>query len=299
MTQLWRIHIRPIGPEGNVDVNESVNLCLKQKVIGIGWRVDKKPSSKEDYMTLAEEKYGNTSWRSNANAILYKMELDDLVWFRDKKGIYYLGRIIGDWEYRDTEENLRTDIINVRPVEIYKVSTRVAGKIINSFIPRRTVQRINDPTSLYFSKLVYNKLSGKNFYEENVEENVDLFSLLSPEDIEDVVGIYLQITRGYFLIPSSRRRKNDTISYEYELVNKRGEKAFVQVKSGNVTINPDDYKDSSEGKYFLFSPAGYNYDVKNKSVETLSRNDIEGFLREYEDIMPFNIKVWIDYIKHL
>ncbi|MHA1331368.1 MAG: hypothetical protein ACTSR2_09845, partial [Candidatus Hodarchaeales archaeon] len=117
MTKLWRIHIRPTGPEGNVNVDESVKLCLDQKVIGIGWRVDKKPASKDEYKKLGKKKYGDIGWKINANAILDRMEIGDLVWFRDTKGVYYLGRISGEWEYRDNEKNLQADIVNVRPIE--------------------------------------------------------------------------------------------------------------------------------------------------------------------------------------
>jgi len=295
MVQVWRIHIRPMGPEGNVNVNESVELCLEQQVIGIGWRVDKKPVSKEEYIKMGEKIYGDSSWRSNTESLLYKMKHDDLVWFRDTNGIYYLGRIKGDWEYRDGDKNLRTDIINVRPVELYKVDSRVPGKIINSFIPRRTIQKIHDETALLFSQIVFNRLSGKKHYELHNRENFDIFNLLSAEDLEDVIGLYLQLERNYILIPSSRGRRDDTIKYEFELLNKKGEKAFVQVKSGNVVINPDEYK-NSEGKYFLFSTGGYTYEVANDNLETLSKSKIENFLKEYQEILPLNIRAWLEFL---
>jgi len=292
MTKLWRIHIRPKGPEGNVNVDESVKLCLDQKVIGVGWRVDKKPASEDEYWELGEDKYGDNGWKINPNAILYRMEIGDLVWFRDTKGVYYLGRIIGEWEYRDNEENLQADIVNVRPIECYKVGTRIAGKIINSFFRGRTVQQIHDDTALLFSKVVYNEKSRSMCYE--VKNKPDIFSLLSTEDLEDVVGLYLQLERGYVLIPSSRGRLDNTIKYEYELLNRNNEKAFVQVKSGDIKIDPDEYK-GSEGKYFLFSPAGYKYTIESDTLETLPKSTIEEFLEKYKDILPFNIRVWVDF----
>ena len=204
--------------------------------------------------------------------------------------------ITGDWEYRDNEENLQADIVNIRPVKLYKVGTRVAGKIINSFIPRKTVQQIHNTTALLFSQIVYNKCSGCNHYEINMGKNIDIFSLLSAEDLEDVVGLYLQLERDYALIPSSRGRRDDTIKYEYELLNKKGEKAFVQTKSGNIIINPDDYKES-DGKYFLFSPAGYKYEVKSDTIETLPKSIIEEFLKKYKERLPLNIKVWLNFLE--
>ena len=294
--KLWRVHIRPTGPEGNVDVKKSVELCLRDNIIGIGWRVDRRPSSKEEYFKLGEKRHGSSSsWKSNSRAILYKMHEDDLVWIRDTNGIYYLGRICGDWEYRDNEENLQVDIINIRPVEkFYKVGTRVAGKIINSFIPSKTIQQIHDDTALLFSKIVYNKFN-PCYYKIDKKENLDIFNLLSAEDLEDVVGLYLQLERGYVLIPSSRGRRDETIKYEYELLDKRGKRAFVQVKSGNVEIDPDDY-DVSEGKYFLFSPAGYTRTRNDEGLETLSKDVINRFLKKNKDILPLNIKIWLDWL---
>jgi len=313
MTKLWRIHIRPTGPEGNVNVDESVKLCLNQKIIGIGWRVDKKPSSKKEYMQLGEKKYRDRGWKTNANAILNRMEIGDLVWFRDTKGIYYLGRITGEWEYRDNEENRQADIVNIRPVESYKVGTRIAGKIINSFISRLTIQQIHNDTAHLFSKVRFNELSKNKYYEVNKRKDMDIFSLLSAEDLEDVVGLYLQLERDYVLIPSSRGRRDDTIKYEYELLNKKYvknvlnkknekknenkeiEKAFVQVKSGDI-IDPDEYKES-EGTYFLFSPAGYKYTIESKTLETLPKSTIEQFLKKYKKILPLNIRTWMNFLE--
>ncbi|MCD6420325.1 MAG: hypothetical protein J7L41_06390 [Synergistetes bacterium] len=289
MCKLWRIHIRP-----DADPKSSINVCLNQSVIGIGWEVGQKPASEADYMQLGQSKYGDPAWRSNANALLYEMDIDDLVWFRDTDGVYYLARVIGGWQYRNAPANIRADIVNVRPVEICRVGTRVPGKIISSFIPRRTLQRIHDKTALLFSKIVFNMCCGGHYPVENDQE-MDIFSLLSAEDLEDVVGLYLQLVRCYVFIPSSRGRSDDTIRYEYELLDRNGKGVLVQVKSGNVVINLDDYKDS-KNKYIVFSPAGYTGESSEK-VEALSRESIEEFLENYAYLMPFHIKVWIQCCK--
>ena len=297
MTQLWRIHIRPTGPTDTVDVNESVNLCLKEGIIGIGWRVDKKPSSKEEYMRLGALKYGEGSWKSNADIILYEMKEDDLVWFRDTDGRYYLGRVVGDWEYRDEKKYLDADIVNVRPVDIIKVGTRVPGKIINSFIPSKTVQRILDQNALLFSQLLYNSCSSPVYPLSTSIGLSAIFDLLSAVDLEDVIGLYLQFEKSYVMIPSSRGRRDDTIRYEFELVNQDGRRACVQVKSGNVVINPDDYKNlaTSKRKCFLFSPAGYTKMIHTNEMETLSTEEIIAFLKKYKDVLPSNIGLWVKY----
>jgi len=305
--KLWKIHIRPGGGEEDIPSEERVKFCLREKIIGIGWQVDRKPSSKEDYMKLGKEcvkqkKWGKwgKSWKKNANVILFRMKIGDLVWFRDTYDNYYLARITGEWEYRDNEEYKKMDIVNVRPVEVYKVGkgkrAEIPGKIISIFNRRLTTHQIHDETALLFSKILFNKHSQKNY--DNIEKkSLDIFSLLSSEDLEDVVGLYLQLEKKFVLIPSSRGRNDETLKYEFELMNEKGERAVVQVKSGNTKINPKEYeKETFKGKIFLFSPAGYEYETKSDTIETLSKSAIEEFLKEYKEKLPLKIKIWLDYL---
>jgi len=129
------------------------------------------------------------------------------------------------------------------------------------------------------------------------KKSLDIFSLLSSEDLEDVVGLYLQLEKKFVLIPSSRGRNDETLKYEFELMNEKGERAVVQVKSGNTKINPKEYeKETFKGKIFLFSPAGYEYETKSDTIETLSKSAIEEFLKEYKEKLPLKIKIWLDYL---
>jgi|GEM_PF-4881751 len=56
---IWRLHIRP-GHSQNID---PVQVCINDKIVGIGWRIDKKPATKDKYMKLGEIKYASTAWR--------------------------------------------------------------------------------------------------------------------------------------------------------------------------------------------------------------------------------------------
>jgi len=286
--KVWRVHLRP-----DAEDIDPVDVCIKQEVIGIGWRVSRKPKNRDDYWNLGKKEYGDVGWSRAAKAICWKMSIGDLVWVRDFYGAYYLGKITGEWEYRDNPDNLKADIINVRPCKLYRVGTNVAGKIVNCFRPSATVQQIHDPTAELFSISVFNKLAGDNIPFPRVKY-VDIFSLLSDVDIEDIVGIYLQKTKNYIFVPSSRSRQNSTIAYEYQLIDPNtGTPIYVQVKSGNVMLDPQDYYKFPD-VYYLFSPAGYVRPSTQKHVICLHREEIEQFLNSAKGILPLNVTSWIE-----
>ncbi len=285
---VWRVHLRP-----DADDIDPVDVCIHQEVIGIGWRVPKKPADRDEYWSLGEEKYGDVGWSRAANAIAWRMSIGDLVWVRDFYGAYYLGRVTGEWEYRDTPENLKADIINVRTCKLHRVGTSVAGKIVNCFIPSATVQKIHDETAEIFSIFVFNQLAGANI-QFTSPHKIDIFSLLSDVDLEDIIGLYLQKKKGLLFIPSSRSRQNTTLSHEYQLVNpKTGQPTYAQVKSGNVTLDPRDYYKFPH-EFYLFSPSGYVCPSTLNHVICLDSGEIESFLETTRSFLPLNIAAWLD-----
>jgi hypothetical protein len=225
------------------------------------------------------------------------MEVDDLVWIRTFSGVYHIGRITSDWRYMTDSQCSRADLFNTRKAELYEAGTRVAGKVINCFRPSATVQAIYNDTALQFSKLLFNRLSGREQYPvPGPKQKLDIFDLLSAVELEDVVGLYLQLERGYAVIPSSRQTKGDTLFYEYELLHRRdGTPAFVQVKSGNVKIDLSAYARFGR-KIYLFSPAGY-YGKKPQNAIPLDRDELEGFITKGVSTLPSSIQVWVDYWK--
>lgn len=286
--RVWRVHLRPDA--NNID---PVDVCIRQEVVGIGWRVPQKPSNRDEYWALGKKEYGNVGWSRAAKAIGWRIEVGDLVWVRDFFGAYYLGKTTGEWEYRDDPENLKADIINVRQCKFYRAGTSVAGKIVNCFRPSATVQQIHDETAELFSTFVYNKIANVNL-PLTPPEDIDIFSLLSDVDLEDVVGLYIQQKRGLLFIPSSRSRQNATISHEYQLVDpKNGQPVFVQVKSGNTDLDPSNYYKFPH-EFYLFSPAGYTRASEQGHVICLNRSEIENFLESSRSFLPLNISAWLD-----
>lgn len=259
----------------------------------MGWGVVPDPVTAADYFTRAAKEYAQhfKGWRRALTGFIHKMQIDDLVWFRDLKGTYYLARVSGGWRHDSAESNLSVDLQNVRDAEIYNAGISVAGKIAACFRPQATLQKIGGATALLFSQITFNKLSGRSHYTVELGGR-DIFDLFSDVDIEDVVLVYLQSEHKYLLIPSSRR--TDTPFYEYLLKSPDGEEAVVQVKSGNIILDPASYRDFPS-KVFLFSPAGYKSNSA-LNVTVIPRSCIEEFMKSHRALLPKAIQTWLEWL---
>ena len=296
MTTIWRLNIKPAAEE-NVDPRK---FCIDRSILGIGWSVDRDaPLDWKIYEELGTKKYYNNEdkgWWPAVNAIGIRMEINDLCWTRDWDGNYYIGRIKGKWEYRSSSAYRKADIVNVRPCEWFQTggADSVPGKVLNSFRARRAVQAVNDETSSVYSKLKYNQLSKKHVYDLSSDEKIDLFDVISPEDCEDIVGIYLQEKLGYRLIPSSCRP--DMVKTEFVLKKAGGKKAHVQVKQGHVSLDMDDYNSDPGNpcEWFLFTTHGRFTGRGDNHVHRLAPDKMRDFALANRKLMSSRVQTFID-----
>ncbi len=293
---VWRLTIKPDAEQGT----DPRQFCIQKNILGFGGPVSTNgPVTWAEYEQKANEKYCINKewggWRAAANAIYHEMKIGDLCWTRDTNGNYYMGRVEGPWEYCASEDHLSADIVSVRPCRWIEIGTvdAVPGKILNSFRAPRTLQAIYGDTVQNFSKLMYNMKSdlSTNFKYELEYDNLDIFSLIFPEDCEDLVAIYLQEFHGYRLLPSTC--KTDTSHTEFVL-RKRGKKAQVQVKQGETdTLNRDNYlyhsKDPSE--WFLFSTCGKYEGKKEDHIHCLEPSDMKKFIFSNTEMMSSRVKI--------
>ena len=172
----------------------------------------------------------------------------------------------------------------------------VPGKVVNSFRPSATVQRVYDATSSLYSKIKFNLLSGRAVYDlHGNEDNLDLFSLISPDDCEDIVGIYLQEKHGYRLIPSSRKR--DTGKTEFVLKAVDGRRANVRVKQGNIALDVGEFKHDRDNpcEWFLFTTQGQYCGKGDEHLRCLSPDDMRDFAFANRNIMSGRVRTFIDF----
>jgi hypothetical protein len=289
---VWRIHLRP--RDVKLDV---VKFCLDEQLVGLGWRVQRVPRDEGDYFAQGKLEYGDAGWKKATGAIIQKMHVDDLVWARKKTGEYLLARVTGPWIYRHDPDSFAMDMVNTRTCEFVRVGPSVAGVVVNAFIPNATLQKILSPTATHYSRLVWNRLTASEHYAVTPSHGgPDFLELLQDDDLEDLIGIYLQCTRDLAVIPSSRSPRNDTIAYEYQLMSRSsGEIFFVQVKGGRSRPRASDYSELP-GTVFLFSPAGYlPGDAAN--VVCIDRSEIDSFVAEHIGLLPPKLRVWFDFAK--
>lgn len=298
--QLWRIHINT-SSTSNGDPH---HFCVEQSIVGVGWAVGEANKMPWDqYWALADEVYYKQKdkgiWPA-INAIKNRMRANDLCWMRDLCGVYWLGRILDDdWSYCGDKTHRAYDVVNIRKCKWFRIGpvASVPGRVIYSFIQRRAVQLINCPTSAAFSMFMWNgNDSDDHEYCLGMGTSADLYTLLSSDDCEDLVGIYLQ-EKGYRIIPSTC--KFNTAVYEYQLIHREdGHSAVVQVKNRQDPLNLEDYAGIAD-RIYLFAPQGGFCGKAGPNVLMIDRQTIDDFIKQNPSLLPVRINNFVKMQAHI
>lgn len=170
----------------------------------------------------------------------------------------------------------------------------VPGALRNAFIRGRALQLIQSPTLQRYSVEVMNERAGQPVYQP---PRVDphLFTLLDPDGLEDLLGIYLQHKEGWIIYPSTS--KINSPKYEYILFNPRTRRhGAVQVKQSTTQpLLVDDYLDF-DGDVFLFQSANLYSSTPDKDhVHLIDPGMLERFCFDNLWLMPPSIRKWVDW----
>ncbi len=292
---LFRIHIRPYG--GSADIPATFDYCLKNGILGVGWRVDGQENT-EDWDAFLREASRVHTDLNVCKYIKKWVSAGDLVWTRNALGAYYLARVLSGWEYWTSIESQSCDIdiANVFRVKMFAVELdAVPGKVVACFRAQRTMQEIADPKVLEYSKFLWNKISGGLDYEIDRSKFPDIFAMLDAEETEDLVFLYLQM-QGWYIIPNSR--KADTMSFEYLAVNPQtGRKALAQVKTGHSSLVPNDYREFALQVFLFQSNELYIGDVP-QNVVCIPRSELLAVLNAARSWLPTTFLSKIDLVEH-
>ena len=151
------------------------------------------------------------------------------------------------------------------------LSSEVPGAVVRAFSQRgSSFSRIHDEPARRYSHRLYDSLLGRGERVAAPSPEEVLASLLAPFDLEDLVFVYMQVERGYLVLPGSRR--TDTAVYEYVLPHpSTREQAMVQVKTGSSAVDLEQLKKAAGGdhKAYAFSTTG-SYTGSGSGVELLS-----------------------------
>lgn len=291
---LWRTTVKTASQDG-----KAFEFCLQNNILGVGWCLRDPndqpyvPASIEECEQKGREQYDSSRGFVVAIHALKEMAVDDLIWTRHN-GIYYLCRVLSTWKYNCDAAHVYEDVINYVDVEFHEIGTveMVPGKVVNSFRASAALQRIKGDIQLKYSEHLYNTITGTQFYPDQAVKKEELLDFLQPEDVEEVVSLYLQLEKGYLIYSSTN--KLDTQTYEFVAVAKGGShKAYPQVKTGNVSLDGDDYRELTTGgdKVFLFTVHG---EYRNTSgMDIIDQNTLIDFIYQHKDIMPGRIKQWL------
>jgi hypothetical protein len=292
---VFRIHIRPQG--GKADMPTTFNYCLRNGLLGVGWRTNSRRNTKnwDEYFNEASQIHDNLQICKYIKKLVSE---GDLVWTRDADGQYYLARVTSGWEYFTSPEanELDIDIANIFRCVFKRVDIdAVPGKIVACFRAARTIQEIGDNKAREYSKHLWNTLSNERVYQIDKSGYSDIFMMLDDEETEDLLFLYLQ-SLGWYLLPNSR--KGDTMSFEYLAVRPlNGEKALSQVKTGEVALNRDDYVHYPH-KIFLFQSNERYTGTGSENVICFSRHELLEFLAKSLTWLPKSFQIKWELVNH-
>ena len=292
MTNVWRLRMKSGKPD--VHATQARAFAFDNGWVGAGWGLDESVHNNSlvdgstdvaAYRRLANDVFpGDASFERALATIGSQMTEGDYCWAYDSyTGEYWCAKVEGGFQYRQGGEFDRYDFHMVRPCTWARAGTAdaVPGAIRRAFAgPFGTI------TSLKADK---DRIIGaaKNALGEcDPPKANDLFEATGPEDLEDLVALYLQ-GKGWRIYPSTA--KVTMASYEFIVVHeKSGERAGVQVKSGAVSRVDQGVAEGFQ-RFFVFV-AGANPKVGgDERLTVITRREILDFALRNVDLLPLRL----------
>lgn len=290
--------------------------CLKKNIMAIGFYFDDCTAVKtiQDYYNKAIKEYKKGSKKSSFETCfdyINNIKENDYIWTQ-KNGIsYYLGKIPLTSTVRvnkTTQETIdNNDYKNlnwlglIRECNWKKIAfDDVPGQVISGFVGTSiTLNKMNTNDD-------FNQYCAWLYNDQNTEESPqinDIKSLLHSDDLEDLLGLYLQKEKNYYIIPSTN--KTSTKLIEYELRGKNDEKACVQCKIGKEVVNDNmiqeirkNFDKGEKDKYNIYISTIANSQIKeNDNTKFISVETLIKFAKDNQTIIPTRIQNYLSFMK--
>lgn len=285
MTTVWRLKTKP-GGGSDEDRRSLLTAMLSENFVATGWHLDAPPETASEYCRMAELQYGSKP-SSSAKRFVTQLGEGDLVWIIDMSGLYHLAKITGPWSYIQDPRAFGNHAINRYPchwIESNLSAAAISSGVRNGLMQGSTFCRIRDEASIQHTK----KLAG---VAEDTEQ-ASVLELIGHDALEDLVGLYLQITFDSILVPSSC--KQATAAYEFVLTRRDGTGDIVaQVKSGKASIT--DNLSAIPHTRYLFALSGQYPEILS-GAHIISRPELESFMIQHSAILPGTIRCWLALI---
>ena len=303
----WKLTIKPDSSKGY----DSFDICQEKKLLGVGWSAaytEKQASNIDEAKGLVKEKFGK--WPSAIKYLLEEVKEGDHVWIH-QKGKYYLCKAKDEILFGKSihEEFLSYDLGHARKAKWIEIPEEyVSGTIQRGTIAQRMIQKISiSEKEQEVHNKIFNELSRNPKWQPVIDEGElskriskiqvdDLFSLMTPDDFEDVISAYLQ-SQGWILIKSTCFRSKPKL--EFSMLNKDGQVCYVQVKSGKQQCEPLSYYSqfvSDKNIVFLFSTNKNPYPGESiNGINTITHNEVFDWVTKnvWSLTMPLKLRLWI------
>lgn len=282
-----------------------IDYCLasEKQCLAIGWSgfyENNEIADYDQYYKCCNESYKKSKERMNPVLNVFKnVTADDLFWTRDLDGFYWICRAKDSAKAKYVEEYKIGAVIYV---EAYKVGMEVPGQIKASFNRPSggTSERISNEKIVEYSKYIYNKCSGKNYYDFKII-NGNIIDNLSDFDLEELVVSYIQLKHNYYVLSNSIAKKSTTIKIECEFMSRDKNclsKAVVQVKAKQGRIKASEYRKFSEAGYTVFLYCeNTEIDGEYENFVYITKEELNSFYYEYKNMLPESITKWEELIK--
>lgn len=304
-------------------------FCEKEKIIGGGWplydgenEVESFHADRDTAYNLRKKYSGYGRGFTNCINRLDEMRPGDLVWTRCN-GIYYLCPIVDSskqitesdkpiWEYKSGQEDSDFNkfdmhlIANVADFIEVGTAQDVPGKIISSFASPSALQRISDDSHLLakWSIKILNEKKKEGtlpYYDDfalTKSDEDNIFELLHPKDVEEVVCLYLQKELRYYVYTNTTRKDMET--YECVMVKNDGNhRAYVQVKTGGVSLDGSNAKYAElakdGNKVYLFTADDSKCSCTDgQKIIHVETEKIREFTKQNKHLLSEKIKHWLE-----
>lgn len=307
MLQTWKFSIKPEAQPGF----DPFIKCKELGIVGLGWSdayKDKQADCFESADLITTE-----HWKGKIpqlGKLFEEIHAGDHLWMHNH-GHYYLC-IAGSKRYFGSqicEDFLKYDLGHAIDAQWIKIPEElVSGSIQRGVIARRMIQKIgiSDP-ELKLNKLLAKELSiNPNWFPElndfsigtkiQLLSRADIFAIMSPDDVEDVIASILQ-TEGWILLKSTCFRSKPM--FEFSMTNKESKVCLVQVKSGKFPnqLPPGHYAEylNERNEIVLFSSHPDPYPGnKPEKIRCLTKEAIFEWIKQNHSILSSTLKLKID-----
>lgn len=291
---VYRIQLKS-STIGGSTYSAKLKFCKEKGIIGVGWpSVD--CTTTENIDEVCHKEYDKEDRKSEGTAALKalnclkKMKSGDLIWTRsgDVSTEYYLCKVTSTCKYSDAPDNQKHDITNYVECEWASIGNmeQVPGNVIKSLNISATAQSVSGEGVEKISKLIWNRTVDSNKYDDVLNlTKEDFWSIISPEDLECLVLLYLQMEKGYKIYSSTLKRT--TKLYECVMVSDDGShKCYPQVKAAHIVMSDYGKDISSSDIVYLFSSTDDYGGTQPSNVKIIKKDELYNFAMLHRKIMP-------------